>query len=136
MQIYPGNNEREFNREFYNVSEEATRERRFIAFLIDAAVILFVFLMNRHLGEVFYFLYILFKDANPFFNGQSIGKKIMGIKAVNAHYIPLYEDMKTCVLRNITLLIPVFNIFDALYIFGSEQKRFGDVISHSKVIYV
>ncbi|RYC69421.1 MULTISPECIES: RDD family protein [Spirosoma] len=111
---------------------------RFIAYLIDVVVayvpLLILGVISYRLsfiGMIFALVYFLVKDALPevggFLGGQSIGKKLMGIKAVREDTgAGLLGDYGTAITRQVSLMIPVFNIIDALMVLSDEKKRFGD----------
>jgi uncharacterized RDD family membrane protein YckC len=80
--------------------------------------------------------YILVRDALPFLDGQSIGKKVMKTRSVQEDSgAPITNDYRTSILRNILFIIPLVGLIDALFIFGSEQKRLGDKIAKTIVVY-
>ncbi len=80
---------------------------------------------------IIYASYILFNDSMP--NGQSIGKKILSIKVINK------TSGQNCTLieafiRNITTVIPILAVIDAVMIFGSKKQRMGDKMANTLVI--
>ena len=78
-------------------------------------------------GLVAAIAYGLIKDALPFLNGQSIGKRAMGIRAVRVtDGSPITNDYATALVRQISLYIPIFDIVDMLMVFSSDHRRFGD----------
>lgn len=113
--------------------------QRFVAYFIDGLigavpVIIFASLRMYSLmpiGQLVAIAYVLTKDALPevsgYLGGQSIGKKIMNIKAVKeATGESLLGDYGTAITRQISLLIPIFNLVDMLMVFSDDRKRFGD----------
>ena len=113
--------------------------RRLFAQLIDQIlgvffIVVVVFLFGHSsalLGFLIYFLYVTLNDALP--NGQSYGKYLMKIKVINE------KNGKPCKLlesfsRNITTLIPVINLIDALMIFNKRKQRLGDVFADTLVV--
>ena len=48
--------------------------------------------------------YLLVRDALPFLDGQSIGKKLLGLRAVTAEGKSLSGDFKSSALRNVPML--------------------------------
>ena len=83
--------------------------------------------------------YLLTKDALPetagFLGGQSVGKKLMGIKAIKEDSgASLAGDYGTAITRQIPLLIPLFGLVDALMVFSDDRKRFGDKWAKTIVI--
>jgi uncharacterized RDD family membrane protein YckC len=117
---------------------KASPLQRFVAVFIDGIIAYLpawlLLIVSYNLAMVGYAIaiaYILTKDALPamgdFLGGQSIGKKLMGIKAIKEDTgASLVGDYGTAITRQIPLLIPLFGIVDALMVFGAEGKRFGD----------
>lgn len=104
----------------------AGRGKRFMAALIDgvlAAVLCTIPLVGVPLGLA----YLLTKDALPFLGGQSVGKKAMSIRVVQeATGESLARDYLAAVIRQVSLLIPLFNLVDACMVFSETRRRFGD----------
>ncbi|GAB4036159.1 RDD family protein [Spirosoma gilvum] len=125
---------------------KATPVQRFIAAFIDGIVgyipfWLLVFLSPRMymIGYLIAIAYMLTKDALPatggYLGGQSVGKKLMGIKVIKEDTGgSLVGDYGTAITRQVSLLIPLFNIVDALMVFGDEGKRFGDKWAKTLVV--
>ncbi|QHV94760.1 RDD family protein [Spirosoma endbachense] len=117
---------------------KATPLQRFIAAFIDGIIgnipVWLFFTVSYNLAMIGYVIaigYLLTKDALPatagFLGGQSIGKKLMGIKVIKEDTgASLLGDYGTAITRQVSLLIPFFNLVDALMVFGDEGKRFGD----------
>ena len=104
----------------------ATPGSRLLASLIDV-VLQLVVLPVPFLGILASVVYGLVKDALPFLDGQSIGKRAMGIRAVREQDgSKLTNDYGTAIVRQISLYIPFFNIVDALMVLSADRKRFGD----------
>lgn len=79
------------------------------------------------LGPLVGIVYGLIKDALPFLDGRSLGKRAMGIRAVReATGEPITGDYVAAVLRQLSLCIPFFNVVDALMVFTEGRRRFGD----------
>lgn len=111
----------------------ATPMDRVLAGLIDWLLIALV--SATGFGAVIGLAYLLTKEALPPFDGQSIGKKILRIQVVdNDSYVPIKNRYEKSLIRNISLLIPVFQFIDALMIFSSDRKRFGDQWANTIVI--
>lgn len=122
-------------------SSQASLGDRFLGGLIDWLVVVAIsYLLRGVLGWSFTYLisasYILVRDALPFLEGQSIGKKVMKTRAVlEDSGIPTTNDYRTSFLRNILLFIPIVSLIDALFIFSSDRKRLGDKLAKTIVIY-
>ena len=120
--------------------KEASLGDRFLGGIIDWLVILAISYLLNNLGWTLSYLvsaaYLLVRDALPFLDGQSIGKKVMKTRSVYEDSgAPITNDYKTSFLRNILLFIPIVGLIDALFIFGGERKRLGDKIGKTIVVY-
>ena len=108
------------------VAELASPGARFVAALIDG-VLAGIASAVPAVGIVISIAYSLVKDALPFLEGQSIGKRAMGIRAVREGTgEPLTNDYVTAIVRQVSLWIPLFNIIDACMVFTDHRRRFGD----------
>ncbi len=86
-------------------------------------------------GAILGIAYLLTKDSLPLYEGQSLGKKLIGIKVVNSEtHEPIVNQYDKCLIRNVSLLIPVFQFIDAFMVFSSDRKRFGDQWASTVVI--
>ena len=130
------------------ISSESTNPKqasigdRFLGGIIDWIVVLAIsYLLGNIIGgSLLSYLTgaasILVRDALPFLDGQSIGKKVMKTRSVHEDSgAPITNDYRTSRLRNILCIIPLVGLVDALFIFGSEQKRLGDKIDKTTVVY-
>lgn len=114
--------------------EKATAIIRFVAVFIDGLVgyvpMLILGLISSKLvvlGYLLYIGYLLTRDSLPFLGGQSVGKKLMGIKVIKEDTgAGIMGDYGTGVIRAIPQVIPLLNLVDALVIFRDSTKRFGD----------
>jgi uncharacterized RDD family membrane protein YckC len=103
----------------------ATPLERLVAAIIDGLLISLV--SATGIGSVIGLAYHLTKDALPFLDGQSIGKKLVKIRVLNADSNePITNNYEKAMLRSVTLVIPVFNIIDAFLVFSKDRTRFGD----------
>jgi len=124
-----------------NNTNQATLVDRLLGGLIDLIVILVIYYLLKGLvGWSLSYLvaagYILVRDALPFLEGQSIGKKVMKTRGVHEDSgAPITNDYRPSFLRNILLCIPIVNIIDALFIFSGDRKRLGDRIAKTIVVY-
>lgn len=73
---------------------------------------------------------VLLKD---YFNGQSLGKYLVGIQVVNKNDLPV-KPVKT-IVRNIFMIIPVFPLIEYVRMLRDkkEGKRTGDNVAKTKV---
>lgn len=114
--------------------ELASPGSRLLASIIDGFVSLGLLLVPI-IGIVFYLVYTFAKDALPFLDGQSLGKKAMSIRVVDAkHYRPITGDYGKAIIRTLSLAIPLFGIVDACRVLGDESKRFGDKWADTTVV--
>jgi uncharacterized RDD family membrane protein YckC len=82
-------------------------------------------------------VYLLVKDALPFLNAQSLGKKAMSIQVIdnNTGSIIINEYGKA-ISREIVQWIPLLNLVDALMTFGDNGRRLGDKWADTYVVEV
>ncbi len=122
-------------------TNQATLVDRLLGGLIDWIVVLAIYyllkgLVGWSLSYLVAAAYILVRDALPFLEGQSIGKKVMKTRGVHEDSgAPITNNYRTSFLRNILLFIPIVSIIDALFIFSGDHKRLGDRIAKTIVIY-
>ncbi|MEM6766741.1 MAG: hypothetical protein AAF824_12000 [Bacteroidota bacterium] len=117
----------------------ASRAKRIIAYLVDAILVSIVggFFLHPGLAAALSAAYMLTRDALPFLDGQSIGKKMVNIRAVKEEgMLPLTGDWETSIKRNILLAIPVVGPLAELIVFlaSEDGKRLGDQWFHTTVI--
>ncbi|MEO0472475.1 MAG: RDD family protein [Bacteroidota bacterium] len=119
-------------------TELATKGKRILAYFLDALIIGVIggVTGNQALAGALSFAYILVRDALPFFDGQSLGKKIVGIKAVTEDGASLSGDWGTTIKRNIILAIPVVGVLVELVVLlvSDKSQRLGDQIGGTKVV--
>jgi uncharacterized RDD family membrane protein YckC len=116
---------------------------RVVAAVIDWGVVLcltFVLSMVSSilglLGNAAAIGYMLTKDSLPFLGGQSIGKKVMKLRAVTADGAPLTGNWEKGVLRNAFLLLAPVELIILLIREEKPEKgrRLGDDFAKTKVI--
>lgn len=122
---------------------QATFESRVIASIIDSFVGLGVYIVlgmvARPLGTLGLLAYALVKDALPFLEGQSIGKKVMKIKAVELDGKSLSGNWQATVVRNLPMVIPFFGLVEAYILYSKKDqdvplRRLGDEWGKTKVV--
>lgn len=114
-------------------------QTRSLAFLID--LILFVTLFYG-LGATYHFwgvflsmIYIVFRDG--IFSGQSVGKKVMGIRVVHADGRPIsfVDSSFRNVLFLVPYLLPLTLAVETVAMFRSPDRlRLGDRIAKTRVV--
>jgi len=130
---------KEFDKEI-NLYNLASIPKRYTAQLIDQIIaivfaILIAVIANPNtffqiISLIFFLGYSLFHDAMP--NGQSIGKKLLGIKVVNMKTGNACS-VKESFIRSITKL-PIIAFIDALMIFSAIRRRLGDRLAGTIVV--
>lgn len=109
---------------------------RIVAYLIDSVVV-FVLALVPFVGWIAGLAYAVTRDGLPFLDGQSVGKKVMKIRAVTEDGQPLTNNWSPVIVRNIVLFIPFFAIIELVVMLNNPQKlRLGDQWAKTKVISV
>lgn len=117
--------------------------QRVIAYLVDAVVIFAIYLIlgrvSGLVANVAAIGYILTRDSLPFLDGQSIGKKLMKLRAVSEDGKSLSGDWNKGILRNVLLVIPVMPLVELIVLLVNNGKpnagrRLGDQIAKTKVV--
>lgn len=83
--------------------------------------------------------YILVRDCLPFLDGQSLGKKIIGLKAVTTDGQSLSGNWNPGLIRNVALLIPLFALVELIILLTKKDApegllRLGDQWAGTKVV--
>jgi uncharacterized RDD family membrane protein YckC len=80
--------------------------------------------------------YLLTRDALPFLDGQSVGKKVMKLRAVNAETgKPLTNDWGSSCMRNIPIAIAPLALVELFIMNGKpDHQRLGDDWGKTRVI--
>lgn len=128
-----------------NESSLASIGARFLAKLVDyvgsiaafttVAYLSFLYLprpVSDAIGDaalVALFVYLLFKDG---FGGQSIGKRLLGIRVVQG------STGESCNLPRsfVRNVLGAFGIVDAAFALGSKRQRLGDLAAGTSVVWV
>lgn len=128
------------------IGEEAELGNRILGGLLDGflcGVVIFLLTLILPgfldgLARLLWIPYFLLRDSLPFLDGQSIGKKVVGTKAVREDGTPLTGDFKTGAIRNVWMLLP---FVEPLVLIVRKDKpesgrRLGDDFAKTKVINV
>lgn len=124
---------------------EAKFDTRLIAALIDAIVGTVIYMVLGKLSFMLGWLvsssYYLLRDALPFLDGQSVGKKLMKTRAVDLNGKPLTGNWQASIVRNIGLFIPFFGLVEAYILYSKKNenaplRRLGDDWAKTKVVVV
>lgn len=115
---------------------KADNGNRIVAYLIDCLVTIPIYFIPI-LGVFVGIAYLLTRDSLPFLDGQSIGKKAMGLRAVTEDGQPLTNNWGPGIIRNIVLLIPFFPLVELIVLLSNNTGlRLGDQWAKTKVISV
>ena len=115
---------------------KADNGNRIVAYLIDVILIgLMSFVPIA--GWIAAVAYGLTRDSLPFLDGQSIGKKAMGLRAVTEDGQPLTNNWGPGIIRNIVLWIPLFPLIELIVLLtNAKGLRAGDPWAKTKVISI
>jgi len=122
---------------------EAAFDSRVIALIIDAfaAGIIYAVIstLSGTLALLLYTAYFLTRDALPFLDGQSLGKKLIKIRAVDLQGKSLSGNWQASIVRNIPFAIPFFGLVEAYILYKKKEdglplRRLGDEWGKTKVI--
>jgi uncharacterized RDD family membrane protein YckC len=85
--------------------------------------------------------YVVLRDSLPFLDGQSIGKKVMKLRAVTLEGAPLTGNWAASAIRNAALIVPLFPIVELIVLLTREDgrdhgSRLGDEWAKTKVLLV
>ncbi len=112
----------------------ASAGSRIGAYLIDVILLALVGWIPI-LGWIVVIAYMLTRDALPFLDGQSIGKKLVGIRAVDENGAALTGNYGPSVVRNVVLFIPLFPIVELIILLtNTETRRLGDQWGKTRVV--
>lgn len=83
--------------------------------------------------------YFVTRDSLPFLGGQSVGKKVMGLKALTIEGTPLVGNWSAGLIRNAALLILPFSLVEIFILITRDDKpergrRLGDEWAKTKVV--
>ncbi len=107
---------------------------RILAYIIDVVIIVAVSFVPI-IGWIAGAIYSLTRDALPFLDGQSIGKKAMNIRAVTEDGLPLTNNWGPALIRNVVLLIPLFPLVELIVMLTNDKKqRLGDQWAKTRVV--
>lgn len=117
-------------------NEKATASDRILAGLIDWGICIPVAFIPC-VGGLVGMVYLLTKDALPFLDGQSVGKKVMKIRAVTEDGQSLAGNWGPALLRQVVFFIPFF-VFVELVVLLTDKEilRLGDKWAKTKVVKV
>jgi uncharacterized RDD family membrane protein YckC len=119
-----------------STAANASDGNRIVAYLIDA-ILASVLSFVPYIGIVLVIGYFLTRDALPFLDGQSVGKKVMKIRAVTEDGAPLTNNWGASIIRNIALIIPLFPLVELIVLLTNAKKqRLGDQWAKTRVVAV
>jgi uncharacterized RDD family membrane protein YckC len=106
------------------------------AYIIDIILVIFLSIFPL-IGWIFGISYLLLRDALPFLDGQSLGKKVMKTRAVTEDGQPLTNNWGPALVRNVVLFIPLFPIVELIVLLNNPRKqRLGDQWAKTRVVKV
>ena len=112
-------------------------QRRVYAWLIDALIVLGIGILFHVLGWIAMIAYWLCRDG--FFEGQSIGKRLMGLKVV---VLPdrTHCTFKASMIRNLLWVVPLINVVMGVvgvyHVFNEAAGRhWGDRLADTRVVF-
>ncbi|RMG58345.1 MAG: RDD family protein [Bacteroidetes bacterium] len=112
----------------------ATEGQRIGAYLIDILMVMVVSIVPI-VGGLVGLAYMLTRDSLPFLDGQSVGKKVLKIRAVTEDGGTLANNWGPGLIRNVVLLIPFFPLVELIVLFtNADNRRLGDQWGKTKVI--
>lgn len=88
-------------------------------------------------GSLISLAYLLLRDALPFTDGQSIGKKVLNIRAVEVDTLePLTNNWAKSAIRSVSAILPILRLIDLIFIFNedNQRQRLGDKWADTIVI--
>ena len=131
---------------------QASLGQRTGAYLIDVGVVIAISLVfSFTLGQIAAILgtlgtlagwaYIICRDCLPFLDGQSIGKKLMGLRAVTSDGQSLSGNWQPGLIRNVALIIPIMALVEFIILCTKQNApegliRLGDQWASTKVVTV
>lgn len=114
----------------------ASAGHRIGGYLIDALICVPLAFLPI-VGWILIPAYILTRDALPFLDGQSLGKKALGIRAVDANGASLSGNWGPALVRNVVLFIPAFPLVELIVLLtNKDTQRLGDQWAKTKVVTV
>jgi uncharacterized RDD family membrane protein YckC len=109
---------------------------RIVAYIIDALLVVALWFVPVA-GWIAGAIYFITRDSLPFLDGQSVGKKAMGLRAVTSDGQPLTNNWGPGIIRNIVLWIPFFPLIELIVMLTNEKGlRLGDQWAKTTVISV
>lgn len=115
---------------------KASAGARIGAYVIDMLLVALVAFIPV-LGWLVGLAYVLTRDALPFLDGQSIGKKLIGLRVVDESGAALMGNYGPSVIRNAVLFIPFFPLVELVVMLTNKDTlRLGDQWGKTTVVVV
>lgn len=106
------------------------------AYVIDMLLVALVAFIPV-LGWLVGLAYVLTRDALPFLDGQSIGKKLIGLRVVDESGAARTGNYGPNVIRNAVLFIPFFPLVELVVLLTNKDTlRLGDQWGKTTVVVV
>ena len=114
---------------------KADNGNRIVAYLIDCLVMIPVFLIPI-LGLFVGVAYYITRDSLPFLDGQSIGKKIVGIVVIklNGNALETNDYLVRWAYRAVDFGMSFFSVGTISILMSEKNQRLGDMIANTTVV--
>ncbi len=114
--------------------EKVLLSERLLAGVVDLVIVAGLCFFPR-IGWMIGLIYHLTKDALPFLNGQSFGKKIFNLRVIILpHHASMSGEAEKSVIRGLVAIIPGLNIVD-LWFLITRKVRLADEWAETRVVY-
>ena len=119
------------------MSTSELARQRVLAWIIDSLVVIGAALLVGGLGWLVFVVYWLLRDG--LFDGQSIGKRVLGLRVVAGAAARDRCTFKASAIRNVLWVIPIVNVVMALtglhYMMHDQRGRhWGDRLAETQVV--
>lgn len=119
--------------------QAATKGQRIVAFGVDVLIVSIISWLISWLpipSYLIFIAYMLTRDAWPFLDGVSVGKKLMKIRAVSSDGSPLTGNWELSAKRNVLMLVYILGVIveGVFLIINENDQRLGDQWFGTKVV--
>ncbi len=111
--------------------QRASKGQRIVAFGVDFLIVSVLTWLLGWLPIPSYLIFVAYmvtRDAWPFLDGVSVGKKLMKIRAVGPDGAPLTNNWELSIKRNVLMFGYILGVIaeGAMLIINDDEKRLGD----------